>query len=298
MDFKTISLPNSVQEHILTKDILYFREITSLEEFENIKQIEALAILIVNKGKITINVNEQQIIARKHDLISLPFSLIKHGNISNGTFECSMIALSKNFMFGILSITRIKWSNLENIKQFNPLIHLDDNILQIMHDYNRLFYHRLTLQNSDKYDRSTSSLVLAMLSDLFSYCKQNGYANLDESKEPVRQSDVIFKRFIALINQTIADSNSPSRSIQYYADSLNVSPKYLTHVCKTCSGETAKSIIGHVLEKRIDHLLLHSDLSIKEIAVKLGFPDVSNFGRYVKSKLGKSPRAIRASIKS
>ena len=75
---------------------------------------------------------------------------------------------------------------------------------------------------------------------------------------------------------------------------LNVSPKYLTHVCKVCSGDTAKNIIGKMLIKRIETLLLYNDMSIKEIAMQLGFPDVSNFGRYVKAKLGESPRAIRS----
>ena len=49
-----------------------------------------------------------------------------------------------------------------------------------------------------------------------------------------------------------------------------------------------------MLIKRIETQLLYNDMSIKEIAMQLGFPDVSNFGRYVKAKLGESPRAIRS----
>lgn len=298
MDFKTISLPGSLKEHILTKDIMFFREIKSLELFADIPQLEILTILVVKKGKLSINVGGNTITARKHDLLVLPISFLRQGGNTSDTFECSIISLSKDFMFSILSNTRIKWSNIENLKSFNPLVHLEDNIMQIMSCYFNLLNQRTFLEKGHKYETTTSTLVISMIADLFNYIKLSGINDLIETDEPVRQSDVIFKRFIALINETLADNNLPSRSIQYYAENLNVSPKYLTHVCKTCSGETAKSIIGHMLEKRIMHLLMHSDLSIKEIAVNLGFPDVSNFGRYVKAKFGKSPRAIRASLKN
>ncbi len=298
MDFNTISLPDSLQEHVLTKDILFFREISSLEPLADMGQIEALAILIIKKGKLTFNAPDNQLTARKHDMLTLPMSLIKNCDTSHGSFECSLMAFSKDFVFSILSNTRIKWSNLENAKTIKPLYHLDEDILQIMSDYHKLFHHRSILQNSSKYIHATSTLAISMLADLTEYIKGTNPNTFAENTEPVRQSDVIFKRFIALIIETIADNNLPSRSIQFYADKLNVSPKYLTHVCKTCSGETAKSIIGRMLEKRISHLLMHSDLSIKEIAMNLGFPDVSNFGRYVKAIFGKSPRAIRASLKN
>jgi YesN/AraC family two-component response regulator len=52
-----------------------------------------------------------------------------------------------------------------------------------------------------------------------------------------------------------------------------------------------ESIVGH-----IKYYLLQTDLSVKEIAFKLDFPDVSFFCKYVKKHLGKSPMEYRKTM--
>lgn len=278
---------------IVTENVAYFKDIEALAPYIDKDPVEALALIFVTKGKLTITIDSETVVARSHDLlVCRPHTIFGKYSVSSN-FDCSVVALSKDFIYNIISNVRIKWVNITSTR--TPLLHLDDNMVRLINNY----YHLLgssIVANTDGYNAmSVRYLTFALLEELKSYALRIGAIPVEQLDEnPVRQSDVIFKRFITLASKAMAEETNPSRSIQYYADMLNVSPKYLTHVCKVCSGDTAKNIIGKMLIKRIETLLLYNDMSIKEIAMQLGFPDVSNFGRYVKAKLGESPRAIRS----
>lgn len=278
---------------IATENVAYFKDIEALAPYIDKDPVEALALIFVTKGKLTITIDSETVVARSHDLlVCRPHTIFGKYTISSN-FDCSVVALSKDFIYNIISNVRIKWVNITSTR--TPLLHLDDNMVRLINNY----YHLLgssIVANTDGYNAmSVRYLTFALLEELKSYALRIGAIPVEQLDEnPVRQSDVIFKRFITLASKAMAEETNPSRSIQYYAEMLNVSPKYLTHVCKVCSGDTAKNIIGKMLIKRIETLLIYNDMSIKEIAMQLGFPDVSNFGRYVKAKLGESPRAIRS----
>ena len=278
---------------IVTEDVAYFKDIEALAPYIDKDPIEALALIFVTKGKLTITIDSETVVARSHDLlVCRPHTIFGKYTVSSN-FDCSVVALSKDFIYNIISNVRIKWVNIASTR--TPLLHLDDNMVRLVNNYYNLVGSSIVANMNVFNPMSARYLTFALLEELKSYALRIGAIPVDQLDEnPVRQSDVIFKRFITLASKAMAEETNPSRSIQYYAEMLNVSPKYLTHVCKVCSGDTAKNIIGKMLIKRIETLLLYNDMSIKEIAMQLGFPDVSNFGRYVKAKLGESPRAIRS----
>ncbi len=86
------------------------------------------------------------------------------------------------------------------------------------------------------------------------------------------------------------------REVRAYAEQLLVTPKYLSAVCKEKTGRTAMDWITESTVSHIKYYLLQTDLTIKEIAFKLDFPDVSFFCKYVKKHLGKSPVEYRKDL--
>jgi AraC-like DNA-binding protein len=91
-------------------------------------------------------------------------------------------------------------------------------------------------------------------------------------------------------------SNDVKRhTVESYASELCISSKYLTAVCKKNSGKTANEwITEHVLED-IRYYLKQTNLSIKQICDRLGFPNPSFFGKYVKDHFGMTPLEFRNS---
>ena len=84
-----------------------------------------------------------------------------------------------------------------------------------------------------------------------------------------------------------------NRDVKFYADKLNISPKYLSNICKRVSGKSASIIINQYVIKSIKHSLIYTNKSIKEIALELNFENISFFGKYTKRVLGLSPKIYR-----
>ena len=91
----------------------------------------------------------------------------------------------------------------------------------------------------------------------------------------------------------LACTEVKKRSISYYAGKLCVTPKYLSTVCKKVSGKTAFEWINDYVVEDIKYFLKYSNKSIKEISEHQDFPNISFFGKYVKTHLGTSPTDYR-----
>ncbi|MCD7714250.1 MAG: helix-turn-helix transcriptional regulator [Prevotella sp.] len=103
------------------------------------------------------------------------------------------------------------------------------------------------------------------------------------------QAQIIFSKFMVMLQ------NEPvkHRPIYYYADRLCISSKYLSYVCKAVSGKSAGEFIQSAVVGEIMHYLDHTTLSPKEIAARMGFVNLSCFGKFVKTHLGLSPNKYR-----
>ena len=83
------------------------------------------------------------------------------------------------------------------------------------------------------------------------------------------------------------------RKVEFYADRLCLSPKYLSQTIKSYSGKTAGEWIDEyvVLEAKV--LLRSTNMTIQQIGDELNFPSQSFFGKYFKRLTGMSPKAYR-----
>jgi AraC-like DNA-binding protein len=83
------------------------------------------------------------------------------------------------------------------------------------------------------------------------------------------------------------------RSVTQVAEILNITPKYLSHTISNGSGHPPLFYIHQYMVRAIEHELTYSSKSIKEIAMDMGFPSISLFGKFVKEHLGVSPTEYR-----
>ncbi len=84
-----------------------------------------------------------------------------------------------------------------------------------------------------------------------------------------------------------------SRDVNYYAERMHITPKYLNLVARQIAGRTAKTLIGHyvILKLKID--LSRNDRPVKQIAWDYNFSDASFFTRYFRLHTGMTPLAYR-----
>jgi AraC family transcriptional activator of pobA len=109
----------------------------------------------------------------------------------------------------------------------------------------------------------------------------------------------ILNRLEDLLNDYFNDSELLSKglpSVQYIADTLNTSPKYLSTVLKQLTGQTAQQHIHEKLISKAKEKLSTTELSVSEIAFQLGFEHSQSFSKMFKSKTNQSPIEFRQSF--
>ena len=75
-----------------------------------------------------------------------------------------------------------------------------------------------------------------------------------------------------------------------------MSPKYLTNLVKSISGQSARDWIVYYTILGIKALLRESSMDLKSIAVRVNFPDQSSLCRFFRRYAGMSPSQYRKNI--
>ncbi|MDQ1096837.1 MULTISPECIES: helix-turn-helix domain-containing protein [Chryseobacterium] len=105
---------------------------------------------------------------------------------------------------------------------------------------------------------------------------------------PDRKKELADK-FSELVNLNFRELKSTSE----YAEKLSITPNYLNAVIRERLDMTAGQLIKNRVILEAERLLLHTTLSIAEIAYGLGFSDRSHFGKYFKAEKKYSPNEYR-----
>ena len=77
--------------------------------------------------------------------------------------------------------------------------------------------------------------------------------------------------------------------VAFYAEQLNVSPRYLGQVTRRIAERSPKAIIDERITTEIALLLTTTNKPLKEIALQLGFSSQAHLSRYFKKQKGVSP---------
>lgn len=86
------------------------------------------------------------------------------------------------------------------------------------------------------------------------------------------------------------------RQVQFYAGQLGICPNYLNVLTRKFIGKSALDMINERTILEIKRMLLRPDLTISEIAYRLGFNELSYFSRFFRLKTGMTPHKFRDSM--
>lgn len=142
-------------------------------------------------------------------------------------------------------------------------------------------------------DKFSQEVIIAQLEVLFTY-SQRFYERQFITRK-ITNSKVLNLLEELLIdyfnNKDFISKGLPT--VQYLADKLNMSPKYLSSMLKQLTGLSTQQ---HIHEKLIDKAkekLTTTELSVSEIAFELGFEHPQSFSKLFKSKTNQSPLEFR-----
>lgn len=276
-------MDNKDKIHYSDGDIALLTDINDLSEFNGIKS-DSYLFLACRKGRLQIDINgNTHTIKEGERLTVLPLNFIDNILVSVDA-DIVMLRLSGRIVSDLMREHIDKWNRMIYIckaYRMSTVKNLEDQMQ---------FYYRLilskTMNPSQGYHKEiVRSIIKAILLEMLSNMESDQCQSVeDESKIQFQ-----FNRFL----QTLSNEDIKHRSIDFYADKLCLSAKYLSVICTKVSGKSARQWIDEYTVEDIRYHLFNTDYSIKEIAYRLGFENLSFFGKYVKRHFGKSPSELR-----
>ncbi|KFC20624.1 helix-turn-helix domain-containing protein [Chryseobacterium sp. FH1] len=143
-------------------------------------------------------------------------------------------------------------------------------------------------------DKFSQDVIIAQLELLFTYAQRFYERQFITRKITNNQilgklEDVLEKYFN---NEDLASEGLPT--VQFVADSLNISAKYLGSLLKQLTGMSTQQHIHEKLISKAKEKLSTTELSVSEIAYALGFEHSQSFSKLFKTKTKQSPLEFRA----
>lgn len=285
--FQSLTANEDVQIGYSDNDIVV---VDSIQQFTEVRaaHVAMNAIAICTQGKIRAQMSGSTIQLVKNQIAIVPQNVMVTDVMVSPDFDMKAMFFTTHILQSFLREKMNVWNGLMYIQR-KHILTMDDVEFQF---YTK-FYDMLTLVIESGKDKPFCTEIIQSLlrGAVLGLCSSLTVKLHNPVTPSDRQSasNTHFQRFINLLN----DAPVKHRTVEDYASELCISPKYLSMQCKKCSGKTASEwITEHVLEE-IRFCLKQTDLSIKQICDRLGFPNTSFFGRYVKQHFGMPPIEYR-----
>ncbi|MBV7337883.1 helix-turn-helix transcriptional regulator [Chloroflexi bacterium TSY] len=144
--------------------------------------------------------------------------------------------------------------------------------------------------NPDEYSKE---IILSQIDTLLKYANRFYRWQFLHRQETSGAILFQFERAIAAHFETGQLEIQGTPRVEEIAQSLDMSPRYLSDSLKTETGKTAIEHIHLHLVDEAKNLLLEPTLTVSETAYKLGFDNPQYFARLFKKKVGTTPSAYR-----
>ena len=259
-------------------------------------RFDGYILFFLKKGAFRIDCNLNTYEVREHSLlVTVPGNIIRIPSFSkeriDGIDEIELVfaVLSKEFISGLqVDFTQVFQDSLRILD--NPCILLDEEQLQLSEAFFQTA--RLVLASNLNNKRQVIGGLLSSLSylakDIWSEQISKARALTSEANYRINQ---VFERFLVLVSENYMEE----RGMQFYADKMCLTPKYLSKLVRDVTGRSAPEWIDSFLVLEAKNMLKYSNMAIKEIVYKMHFPDQSSFYKFFKLHTGMIPSDYRKS---
>ena len=240
--------------------------------------------LICTEGSCSFRYNERLFSMSKNDIAVISRPRLVTDIRADENCRSEYIAAPDKFLHNLLPANN--YSIQGGVSLFeNPIIKVDD--IDASRFRSDLVNIKSRIDNTDHrfYQELMGSLLQTMVYDLFDF-----HAKTNDNILTTDRVGYISSSFFELIE---AGRPKTEREVSYYADLLNVTPRYLSDTIKRVSGSSASRHINRAAAAMIIEYLKDSKLSITQIADEMNFSSVSYFSRYCVKHIGMSPSQFR-----
>lgn len=107
--------------------------------------------------------------------------------------------------------------------------------------------------------------------------------------DEIWKPDALFLKFL----EAVRNNFEHNYSLAHFANMLSTTETKLNELAKLHAGKTAQNVIYGLLASEAKRLLTYGDLSVKEVAYRLGFNDPFYFSNFFKKQTKFSPKLYK-----
>lgn len=243
------------------------------------------SFVFITKGETLISIGEESYLFKKNECAIIPagqfFSIRYYNNCEGymGGFHTDFLSTGtdgKNILQAFVFLRQ--WGNHK--------VFFDEQ----HSSYVRNIFERLCNENENSKNKD---IIKAYLTTLLFEINET----LNKTAHPENDLSTNNKLCNDFVESVFAQPNQ-RLSVSHYAEKLCVSQTHLQKVVKRFTGKTPLAWINEAIVLEAKVLLNNTELSIAEIANKVGILDPSYFSRLFKKQVGMTPAAFRNELKN
>ncbi|MFL9845831.1 helix-turn-helix domain-containing protein [Flavobacterium rhizosphaerae] len=180
--------------------------------------------------------------------------------------------------------------NIKDYGFFSYAIHEALHLSEVEETQVNNVMHAIQKEYEQPIDRFSQDVIISQIELLLNY--SNRFYNRQFITRKQANTDLIIKMEQLLTEYFNSEEHCLPR-VKDLADHLNVSPGYLSDMLRAHTGQNAQQHIHNKLIEKAKETLATTNLSVSEIAFKLGFEHSQSFSKLFKAKANMSPLEYR-----
>lgn len=244
-------------------------------------RIGSPTMIYIHRGSVDVGYNQEERLASAGDVFLLRPGVVMDWRSASADLLFSCLVLDETYIRPLLDDARFQYNYFQNVVR---IMRLTDEEREVMVRYMDFMWYLIT--HTDSCGRALSLQVASVLH----YLKSLGNSRYQEVNTPPNRAYEIFNRYLLLVQE----NSYKERSLEYYADQLSITKKYLCALVKTVSMCTAKEWIDRFVILRAKRMLTNTDKSVAEIADSLNFAHIATFCKLFKRSTGYTPQGYRS----
>lgn len=255
--------------------------LTDCEISDQILIRNGIVILLCKADGGTICVDSKEYKLSKNNVIVLPENHVINNITPSLMLQSNAIAVSMDY---ILNMPSPIDTSIFSYSRYLSVIKIADDKFDDLQSYYRFIY-----KESKEYSKYRLEIIRSIFFALILEILAE-YEKIFETKDEL--SDIKANNLSDRFFQLLATNYKNNRSVKFYADKLNLTPKYLSTAIKRVTGRPILDWIHEAILIDAKMLLRTTDMTIQEIADQLNFSSSSAFVQFFKKHTGKTPRSL------
>ena len=240
----------------------------------------AFALCLEGEAEVTANLNRYTF--RKNQLLILPTNSIIQFHSRSDDFKSYMAGFSPTLLEGLdlRSVIPLMTEILDS-----PLLELDDeDTANFIRSCSLIEEKSKQTEHPHRREIMKHQIFSAFYEISYIFQKQRSV----EKRTRTHNEEIVYE-----FSRLVREHYREERNVDFYADKLCLTPKYLSTLVKKTSGHSVPEWIRFALMMDAKVQLKYTTNTVQQIADNLNFPNPSFFGRFFKKHTGMTPLEYR-----